>query len=1202
MSQQRAGQRRRPNAAEEWLAAVKSRLAVCRVTPAQQVELAVYYLTNAARFWWDGVKRHYEGETARIPWEWFEEQFGNRFLSTMHREAMRAQFVNLRQANRTVAEYNNLFLSGAPYAPDINEDAFCMRRQYLNGLNPDIAVVIDNPSVQGIQALMEAAEQVESYQLKKAQFKNNRNNRGRGKGGNSRNVKPSVPPNRSTGTPYDRAWCRHCQLPHAESQCQYKNQSCFRCGSMDHWARNCSLPAPLTPQVSFTPGSSSNRGRQSPSPIRGRGRGNYRGGRSNTTTTVHAMDTMSEDTQEVELETEEVLEVGSQVDSTNLLAGTLLISGCPAYALVDTGCSHSVISSTFVQMYGWEIESSEDTLKVQTPLGQATQKARYCRNRKIRITDRELEIDLLVMDISTYDILLGIDWLTKHSATINCPKREVRFDLPNFTTSTFRGRIPGELVPYISAIETKHLIELGCEAYLVTVQNLVSRTTELSEIPVVSEYPDVFPDQITGLPPHREIEFSIDLEPDTTPISKTPYRMAPAELKELKTQLEEMLEKGFIRPSTSPWGAPVLFVRKKDGTLRLCIDYRDLNKVTIKNKYPLPRIDDLFDQLQGSSVYSKIDLRTGYHQLRIKPEDIEKTAFRSRYGHYEYLVMPFGLTNAPAVFMDLMNRVFRDMLDICVVVFIDDILVYSRSPEEHVTHLRMILDRLREHKLYAKFSKCDFWLNQISFLGHVISKEGLSVDPDKIRAIQEWPVLKNITEIRSFLGLTEYYRRFVHSYAKIAKPLTQLLQKDIPFKWEEAQENSFQELKNRLISAPILVMPIMGKDYVVYTDASRLGWGCVLTQDEHVIAYGSRQLKPHEQNYPTHDLELAAVVFALKLWRHYLYGVKCKIYTDHKNLKYIFTQKELNLRQRRWLELIKDYDLDIQYYAGKANVVADALSRKAYVNMVKVMTVEPRLLEEMRRWDLEIWFSPETMSSYVNKIRKTDINMDLMEIDTITLDALIVQMDLTDEIKREQEKEVVFTKYWEYAKTKPDSYFSIDDMSILRFKGRVCIPNKAELKKKILSEAHDSGYSIHPALHELFPLCRTLVGSDFGRLQADLSIAAISFFLSVLARGVISSPLRSMAGCQESYGGATWLSCTPPQHLSALSPSAHSLSYLQFAVRIPSLNCEAVLCICLDELPEVLAYLYFEMPPASPASEAEVEPEPEAHSQEEEAF
>jgi hypothetical protein len=428
---------------------------------------------------------------------------------------------------------------------------------------------------------------------------------------------------------------------------------------------------------------------------------------------------------------------------------------------------------------------------------------------------------------------------------------------------------------------------------------LQKKELEIKDIPIVREFLDVFPEDLPGLPPDCEVEFSIDLVSGTAPISKAPYRMAPAELKELKGQLEEFLDKGFIRPSASPWGAPVLFVKKKDGSMRLCIDYRELNRVTIKNKYPLPRIDDLFDQLQGAQVFSKIDLRSGYHQLKIKSEDIPKTAFWTRYGHYEFLVMPFGLTNAPAVFMDLMNRVFHEYLDRFVIVFIDDILVYSKSLEEHEDHLRIVLQILRDKKLYAKLKKCEFWLNQVVFLGHVISKDGITVNPNKIEAVVSWDRPTNVSEVSSFLGLTGYYKRFVEGFSCITAPLTHLTRKNAKFEWKEECEKSFQELKQRLVTAPVLTIPSSSGGFVIYSDASHKGLGCVLMQHGKVVAYASRQLKNYEQNYPTHDLELAAVVFALKIWRHYLYGEKCEIYTDHKSLKYFFTQKELNMRQRR---------------------------------------------------------------------------------------------------------------------------------------------------------------------------------------------------------------------------------------------------------------------------------------------------------------
>ncbi|KAK5775521.1 hypothetical protein PVK06_043419 [Gossypium arboreum] len=385
---------------------------------------------------------------------------------------------------------------------------------------------------------------------------------------------------------------------------------------------------------------------------------------------------------------------------------------------------------------------------------------------------------------------------------------------------------------------------------------------------IVCEFPDVFPEEFPGLPPNREIDFAIDLLPGTAPISIAPYRMALTELKELKAQLQELTDKGFVRPSFSPWGAPVLFVKKKDGSMRLCIDYRQLNKVTIKNKYPLPRIDDLFDQLKGATVFSKIDLRSGYYQLRVKESDVPKTAFRTRYGHYEFLVMPFGLTNAPAIFMDLMNRIFRPYLDKFVVVFIDDILIYSRDESEHAEHLRTILQILREKKLFAKFSKSEFWLREVGFLGHIVSGDGIRVDPRKISAIVDWKPPKNVSEVRSFLGLAGYYRRFVEGFSMIASPMTKLLQKNVKFEWTDKCQQSFEKLKARLTEAPILVQPESGKEFVIYSDASLTGLGCVLMQEGKVVAYASRQLKPHEKNYPTHDLELAAVVFALKIWRH----------------------------------------------------------------------------------------------------------------------------------------------------------------------------------------------------------------------------------------------------------------------------------------------------------------------------------------------
>ncbi|GJV56538.1 putative reverse transcriptase domain-containing protein [Tanacetum coccineum] len=494
------------------------------------------------------------------------------------------------------------------------------------------------------------------------------------------------------------------------------------------------------------------------------------------------------------------------------------------------------------------------------------------------------------------------------------------------------------------------------------------------------------------------LEFQIDLIPGAAPVARAPYRLALSEMKELSEQLQELSDKDFIRPSSLTW-----------------------------NRYPLPRIDDLFDQLQGSSIYSKIDLRSGYHQLRVREQDIPKTAFRTRYGHYEFQVMPFGLTNAPAVFMDLMNRVCKPYLDKFVIVFIDDILIYSKNEKEHEEHLKAILGLLKEEKLYAKFSKCDFWIPKVQFLGHVIDSRGIHVDPAKIESIKDWASPKTPTEIRQFLGLAGYYRRFIEGFSKIAKSMTKLTQKGIKFDWGEKEEDAFQLIKQKLCSAPILALPEGSEDFVVYCDASHKGLGAVLMQREKVIAYASRQLKVHEKNYTTHDLELGSVVFALKLWRHYLYGTRCTVFTDHKSLQHILDQKDLNMRQRRWLELLSDYDCDIRYHPGKANVVADALSRKERDVPLRVralvMTISLDIPKQILAAQIEA-LKPENLEKEdVGGMIRTDIPKERLE-------------------------------------PRADGTLCLN--------GRSWLPCFGDLRSVIMHESHKSKYSIHPGSEKMY--------------------------------------------------------------------------------------------------------------------------------------
>ncbi|KAJ9180916.1 hypothetical protein P3X46_009103, partial [Hevea brasiliensis] len=432
-------------------------------------------------------------------------------------------------------------------------------------------------------------------------------------------------------------------------------------------------------------------------------------------------------------------------DAPDVIRGAFFLYNTSVHALVDPGSTHSYICINLPVEREILVGESDQDILVTNPLGHSVVVNKVYRGCPLRIQGYEFLADLIELPFHEFNMILGMDWLSL----------------------------------------ARRMMRKGCEAYLAHVVDTRQAKPNLSDIPTVRDFPDVFPEELPGLPPEREVEFAIETLPGTAPISIAPYRMAPTELRELKTQLQELLDKGFIRPSVSPWGAPVLF---------------------------------------GAGVFSKIDLRSGYHQLRVKDADVSKTAFRTRYGHYEFLVMPFGLTNAPAAFMDLMNHIFHPYLD----------------------------------------------------------------------------------------------------------------------------QFSFDELKKCLTEAPVLTLLTPGKEYTVYSDASHNGLGCVLMQDRNVIAYASRQLKPHEKNFPTHDLELAAIVFALKIWRHYLYGEKCYIYTDHKSLKYLGTQKELNLRQMRWLELIKDYDCLIDYQPGKANVVADALSRKTMVSLRVTPLSLPVLIDQIR--------------------------------------------------------------------------------------------------------------------------------------------------------------------------------------------------------------------------------------------------------------
>ncbi|GJY53639.1 putative reverse transcriptase domain-containing protein [Tanacetum coccineum] len=542
---------------------------------------------------------------------------------------------------------------------------------------------------------------------------------------------------------------------------------------------------------------------------------------------------------------------GTNPDS-NVVTGTFLLNNRYASILFDTGADRSFVSTTFSSLIDITPTTLDHYYDVELADGKIIGINTIIRGCTLNFLDHPFNINLMPVELGSFDVIVGMDWLAKYHAVIDCAEKIVRIPWGNETLiihgdGSNQGN--GTRLNIISCTKTHKYLLKGHHVFLahVTTKEIEDKSGEkrLEDVPIVRDFPEVFPEDLPGLPPTRQVEFQIDLVPGAAPVARAPYRLAPSEMKELSEQLQELSDKGLIRPSSSPWGAPVLFVKKKDGSFRMCIDYRELNKLTVKNRYPLPRIDDLFDQLQGSSVYSKIDLRSGYHQLRVREEDIPETA------------------------LGLVER------------------------KEHEEHLKAILELLKKEELYAMFSKC----------------------------------------------LAGYYRRFIEGFSKITKPMTKLTQKKVAFEWGDKQEAAFQTLKNKLCSAPILALPQGAENFIVYCDASHIGLGAVLMQNEKVIAYASQQLKIHEKNYTTHDLELGAVVFALKIWRHYLYGTKCMVFIDYKSLQHILDQKELNMRQSHWLELLSDYDCEIRYHPGKANVVADALSRKEQIKPLRVRSL-----------------------------------------------------------------------------------------------------------------------------------------------------------------------------------------------------------------------------------------------------------------------
>lgn len=632
--------------------------------------------------------------------------------------------------------------------------------------------------------------------------------------------------------------------------------------------------------------------------------------------------------QDVEVETEEEKE-GEQKpeitmyalagwDTVNTIRVHASIRKKKLIALIDSVSIHNFISAKAAQTLNL---SATPTSLFHVRVANGTPLVYRSRFDSVPIMmgGEVFPVTLYTVPLVGLDLVMGVQWLEGLGPTLcDWKAHTMKFKWAGKEV-TLRG-VDSSQLQAIKPTKIKKEARQGQSIFAISV---AQPTDEITPVPekmqgLLTVFNDLFatPNQ---LPPKREIQHHITLKEGADPVNVRPYRYAYYQKDEIERQVQEMLRAGIIRPSSSPFSSPVLLVKKKDGSWRFCTDYRALNAVTIKDRFPIPTVDDMLDELHGAQFFTKLDLTAGYHQVRMHTPDIHKTAFRTHNGHYEYLVMPFGLCNAPSTFQALMNEVFRPLLRKSVLVFFDDILIYSASWLEHLQHVREVLTLLRQHKLAVKHKKCEFGQEELEYLGHIISRAGVKVDRAKIAAMLDWPQPTTITELRGFLGLTGYYRKFVRDYGLIARPLTNLLRKGT-FAWSEIATEAFSKLKQALTTTPTLALPDFSLPFVIQTDASGEGICAVLSQNEKPIAFMSRTLGVSKQSWSTYAREMLAIVVAIRTWKPYIIGRRFIIQTDQRSLRYL-------LEQQKWMGKLAGYDYEIVYKPGNTNLVADALSR-----------------------------------------------------------------------------------------------------------------------------------------------------------------------------------------------------------------------------------------------------------------------------------
>lgn len=708
-------------------------------------------------------------------------------------------------------------------------------------------------------------------------------------------------------------------------------------------------------------------------------------------------------------------------------------------ALIDSGATNNFMGLDFAKSTNIPIQpmKSQPLYLLDGTGREMTVDKRATANLQFQSPFGTMQIDFLIIESSAVPVVLGIPWLQQHNPVISWKDMTI---LPSITSQVVDGS---------SSLSPTRLYQSS---------NGTPQTSLTDHTLVPREYHDLLEafskQKADQLPPHRPFDHTIPLEEGKSPPWGPIYSLSEKELAVLRDYLDENLKKGFIVPSESPAGAPILFVKKKDESLRLCVDYRGLNRITVKNRYPLPLIAELLDRLGAAQIYTKIDLRGAYNLLRIAEGEEWKTAFRTRYGLYEYKVMPFGLTNAPASFQHLMNHHFRDMLDIFVICYLDDILIFSPDLATHQRHVRQVLQRLRDVGLYAKAEKCEFHTNKVEFLGFIISPSGISMDPKKVKNILDWPAPTTLTEARSFLGFCNFYRRFIRNYSTIAKPITDLTRKEAPFTWGTIQTAAFETLRGAFTSADLLRHYDPLKQLVLETDASDYAIAGILSMEEEgrllPIAFMSRKMLPAELNYEIHDKEMLAIISSFKEWRHYLEGTAqpTKVYTDHRSLEYFTSSKQLNRRQARWSEFLADFHFVIIYRPGVQGTKPDALTRRRDYH------------PQQRGSSLTIEANPQNFQQLL-KTGQYLAAAQVMEVSS-PMQAMLHSGLVADAEAR---------PYIERARQPSTQHpFSLDDNNLLRHGEQFYVPSTNDLRLHVTKERHDSMLAGHPGRRKTLKL------------------------------------------------------------------------------------------------------------------------------------